>query len=104
MGLIDNILHRLKFSKFLMVVFEELDKESFSRVCCNMEGFHCNKCLTEPWILKTRLVTACFVECCPDPEPVLTESTLEETTAKKKGEKSAKYHQKIEESKSLELR
>ncbi|XP_038682927.1 DNA-directed RNA polymerase III subunit RPC3 [Tripterygium wilfordii] len=119
MPLIDNILHRMRFSKFLRVVSEELDKECEEL----LEGLLQHGRLSVQQMLDRakdtkkqgnnivlnsireilcRLVTARFVECCPDPEPILTESPPEDATAKKKGAKSAKG--KTEEPKSLEQR
>ncbi|KAF5732363.1 DNA-directed RNA polymerase III subunit RPC3-like isoform X1 [Tripterygium wilfordii] len=86
MPLIDNILHRMRFSKFLRVVSEELDKE-------------CEE-LLEGLLQHGRLSVQQMLDRAKDTKK--QESPPEDATAKKKGAKSAKG--KTEEPKSLEQR
>ncbi|KAK9091422.1 hypothetical protein Sjap_024599 [Stephania japonica] len=104
----ENILHRLRFSKFLTIVSEELDKESEELV----EGLLQHGRLTlEQMLLRAiskqnegtsvyqdvvrtnfvRLVNLRYVERCPTSEPFLALNSEEETpSVGKRGPKSAK--------------
>ncbi|RVX01837.1 hypothetical protein CK203_019553 [Vitis vinifera] len=84
MALFHNILHRMRFAKFLAIVSEELDKE------CEeiLEGEPVVQDALRESFLK--LVRAHFVERCPASEPFLAPPSEEETPARKRGAKSAK--------------
>ncbi|KDP22271.1 hypothetical protein JCGZ_26102 [Jatropha curcas] len=114
----DNILHRMRFSKFLAIISQEFDK-----LCVDIvEGLLQHGRLTLKQIVdrannynKTgnsigldavqeslrKLVTARYVEHCPIPEPVLEPQNEEDAPAKKRGAKSAKI---VVEPETLEQR
>lgn len=123
MALFNNILHRMRFSKFLETVSGELDEECKEL----LEGLLQHGRLTLKQMVERakdmaqrqkssklertcedilqeslhKLLAARYVERCPTPEPVLAAPVKEETTAKKRGAKSAK---KNEESETIEQR
>ncbi|EXC19135.1 DNA-directed RNA polymerase III subunit RPC3 [Morus notabilis] len=97
--LFDNILHRLRFPKFLEIVSEELDKN------CGeiLEGLLQHGRLTLEQIYERardnavqdavresfqKLLNSRFVERCPAPEPFVEPSTIK--SSNKRGAKSAK--------------
>ncbi|KAF3432981.1 hypothetical protein FNV43_RR24083 [Rhamnella rubrinervis] len=115
--LFDNILHRLRFPKFLEIVAQELDEN-----CAELlEGLLQHGRLTQEQIYERaksiksgdcadqsgvqehfrKLVNDRFIERCPAPEPFIAESTPEETPAKKRGAKATKL---VEVKKTLEQR
>ncbi|GAV79297.1 RNA_pol_Rpc82 domain-containing protein/HTH_9 domain-containing protein [Cephalotus follicularis] len=116
--LVDNILHRVRFSKFLMIVSAELDNQ-----CVELfEGLLQHGRLTVNQMLDRakanerngnsvvsnavrgsllKLVTAHYVERCPAPEPLLALPIEEEAPPKKRGAKSDKI---IEKSETIEQR
>ncbi|KAL6127128.1 hypothetical protein ACLB2K_075171 [Fragaria x ananassa] len=111
----DNILHRLRFAKFLAVVAQELgddckqlvagllehgrltqqqlmdraDQKSKSTSTEVQDVFAVQDAAQENFV---RLVNACFVERCPAPEPLLEEPPEQEGPKKSRG-KSAKMAQ-----------
>ncbi|KAG5600658.1 hypothetical protein H5410_032028 [Solanum commersonii] len=117
MALFDNIIHKLRFPKFIEIVSEEMGKE------CEeiFEGLlqHGRLSLTE--IIErykeaskqgdssadaardsfNSLVNARFVERCPAPDPLLEPPAAEETAAKKRGAKSAKIQAQTMEQQAL---
>ncbi|PRQ23208.1 putative RNA polymerase III Rpc82, C -terminal [Rosa chinensis] len=105
----DNILHRLRFAKFLAVVAQELDDDCKQLLAGLLEHGR----LTQQQLMDranqksksnssqvqiaaqdnfVRLVTARFVERCPAPEPLLEEAP-EQEGPKKPRTKSAKMAQ-----------
>ncbi|XP_061997540.1 uncharacterized protein LOC133715167 isoform X2 [Rosa rugosa] len=105
----DNILHRLRFAKFLAVVAQELDDDCKQLLAGLLEHGR----LTQQQLMDranqksksnssqvqnaaqdnfVRLVTARFVERCPAPEPLLEEAP-EQEGPKKPRSKSAKMAQ-----------
>ncbi|KAM4069035.1 hypothetical protein ACB094_12G058600 [Castanea mollissima] len=116
LALFSNILHRMRFPKFLEIVSRELDQECKEL----LEGLLQNGRLTLVQMVErakskrkdgcredvvreglTKLLAAHFVECCPAPEPLVPEQVKVETTSKKRGTKSAKIN---EESETIEQR
>ncbi|XP_062153502.1 uncharacterized protein LOC133861722 isoform X2 [Alnus glutinosa] len=116
MALFSNVLHRLRFSKFLKIVSGEFDaecKELFEGLLqhgrltlkqmvereksSKREGI-CEDIVQENLL---KLLAARYVERCPTHEPVLAAPVKDETTAKKRGAKSAKRN---EESETIEQR
>ncbi|OMO97858.1 RNA polymerase III Rpc82, C -terminal [Corchorus olitorius] len=118
--LFDNIIHRWRFPKFLNIVSEKLDEQCVKL----LEGLLQHGRLTlkqmsdrdrarldqkegEDVILDAtranliKLLNARFVERCPAAEPVLAKPTEEESSARKRGPKSAKI---LEENETLEHR
>ncbi|XP_048326847.2 uncharacterized protein LOC107414510 isoform X2 [Ziziphus jujuba] len=112
LALFDNILHRLRFPKFLEMVSQELDKDCEQL----LEGLLQHGRLTQEQMYERaksfksgvqndaresfqKLVTARFIEQCPAPEPFVAEPSPDETPAKKRGAKSAKV---VEVRKTLE--
>ncbi|KAK9286948.1 hypothetical protein L1049_015356 [Liquidambar formosana] len=110
MVLFENILHRMRFPKFLVIVSEELGKEcemvlegllQHGRLTLHQIFERANKsnkneaqdAIRESFI---RLVNARYVERCPAHEPFLVPPTEEETTARKRGAKSAKIVEELE--------
>ncbi|KAF8380250.1 hypothetical protein HHK36_027733 [Tetracentron sinense] len=112
--LFDNILHRLRFSKFLAIVSEELDKECeellegllqhgrltleqiiFRAISKQNEGSATvQDGLRESFV---KLVNSHYVERCPASEPFLAPPDEEETPlSKKRGAKSAKTAEQTE--------
>ncbi|XP_020207539.1 DNA-directed RNA polymerase III subunit RPC3 isoform X2 [Cajanus cajan] len=103
-ALFDNIIHRLRFPKFLETVSQRLDeecaelldgllrdgrltlKQMVDRASQGKENAVDSKVVRE---LLCKLLTARFVERCPAPEPVVSTS-FKETTIRKRGAKSAK--------------
>ncbi|XP_024162155.2 DNA-directed RNA polymerase III subunit RPC3 isoform X2 [Rosa chinensis] len=109
MAVYDNILHRLRFAKFLAVVAQELDDDCKQLLAGLLEHGR----LTQQQLMDRanqksksnssqvqnaaqdnfiRLVTARFVERCPAPEPLLEEAP-EQEGPKKPRSKSAKMAQ-----------
>ncbi|BAT94217.1 hypothetical protein LR48_Vigan02g211100 [Vigna angularis] len=102
--LFDNIIHRLRFSKFLETVSRKLDeecvelldgllrdgrltlKQMVDRASQGKENAVDTKVVRE---ILNKLLTARLVERCPVPEPVVSTS-FKETTTRKRGAKSAK--------------
>ncbi|KAK4571614.1 hypothetical protein RGQ29_030141 [Quercus rubra] len=116
LALFGNILHRMRFPKFLEIVSRELDQECKEL----LEGLLQNGRLTLVQMVErakskrkdgcredvvqeglTKLLAAHFVERCPAPEPLVPEPVKVETTSKKRGAKSAKIN---EESETIEQR
>ncbi|XP_055832088.1 uncharacterized protein LOC129901009 isoform X2 [Solanum dulcamara] len=116
MALFDNIIHKLRFPKFIEIVSEELGKE------CEeiFEGLLQHGRLSLSQIIDrykqaskqdssadsardsfNSLVNARFVERCPAPEPFLEPPSAEETTAKKRGAKSTKIQAQTMEQRAL---
>ncbi|KAH1191154.1 DNA-directed RNA polymerase III subunit RPC3 [Glycine max] len=111
--LFDNIIHRLRFPKFLDIVSRKLDEECVKllvgllrdgrltlKQMVDRESQGKGKCFVMHVIENAvptkvvretlcKLLTARFVERCPAPEPVVSTS-FKETTTKKRGAKSAK--------------
>ncbi|KAL5567991.1 hypothetical protein UlMin_024566 [Ulmus minor] len=110
--LFDNILHRLRFPKFLAIVSEELDKDCeelfegllqhgrltleqiYERAKSNKsEGDHAvQDAVRESF---HRLISARFVERCPAPEPFV-EPPSPQKSSNKRGAKSAKSGEILE--------
>ncbi|XP_065847977.1 uncharacterized protein [Euphorbia lathyris] len=119
-ALFDNILHRLRFPKFLTIITQEFESD---KLCVQIvEGLLQHGRLSLKQIVDRansnhkegnsigldtvqeklgRLLRDHFVERCPDPEPFVAPPTEEETAAKKRGAKSAKI---VVESQTLEDR
>lgn len=114
--LFDNILHRVRFAKFLTILSQQFDrqcvelvqgllehgrltlKQMFDRAKSSMkEGNLVDLDSVRETLVK--LVTAHYVERCPAPEPLLLPISEEEGPARKKSSKSAK---KIEEPETIE--
>ncbi|KAL3521537.1 hypothetical protein ACH5RR_019686 [Cinchona calisaya] len=110
MALFDNIIHHMRFPKFIVIVKEELGEEcekvfeallqhgrlSFSQIVdrhkqtvSKEENFNVDN-IQESF---TKLVNGRFVERCPAPEPFLAPPSEEETPAKKRGAKSSKVRE-----------
>lgn len=109
----ENIIHRMRFSKFLSTVSQELGKECeellegllqhgrltveqvLSRATSNLNEGHS---AVQDSVRKSfiRLASARYVERCPASEPFLALPTDEETPAKKRGPKSAKVAEVLE--------
>ncbi|TKY51306.1 DNA-directed RNA polymerase III subunit RPC3 [Spatholobus suberectus] len=105
LALFDNIIHRLRFPKFLEIVSRKLDeecvelldgllrdgrltlKQMVDRASQGKENAVATKAVRD---MLCKLLTARFVERCPAPEPVVSTSFKEETTTRKRGAKSAK--------------
>ncbi|XP_059298824.1 uncharacterized protein LOC132051673 [Lycium ferocissimum] len=117
MALFDNIIHKLRFPKFIEIVSEELGKEceeifegllqhgrlSLSQIIdrykqTSNQGDSSADAARDSF---NRLVNARFVERCPAPEPFLEPPTEEETAAKKRGAKSAKIPAQTLEQRAL---
>ncbi|XP_048138732.1 DNA-directed RNA polymerase III subunit rpc3 isoform X2 [Rhodamnia argentea] len=113
MAVFDNIIHRMRFPKFVAVVSQELDKE-----CVELfQGLLQHGRLTLEKMIDraksgqdcpaqdatretlSKLINARFVERCPDPEPHLSPPSEEEGRARKrtKFSKVAAEPQTIEE-------
>ncbi|XP_027103786.1 uncharacterized protein [Coffea arabica] len=107
MALFDNIIHHMRFPKFIAIVKDELGGEcekvfeallqhgrlSFNQIVdrekqtvSKEENFDVDH-LKESF---NKLVNGRFVERCPAPEPFLAPPSDEETPAKKRGAKSTK--------------
>ncbi|KAL2562167.1 hypothetical protein AAZX31_20G146800 [Glycine max] len=102
--LFDNIIHRLRFPKFLDIVSRKLDEECVKllvgllrdgrltlKQMVDRESQGKENAVPTKVVRETlcKLLTARFVERCPAPEPVVSTS-FKETTTKKRGAKSAK--------------
>ncbi|XP_047333542.1 DNA-directed RNA polymerase III subunit rpc3-like [Impatiens glandulifera] len=118
MALFDNIIHHLRFPKFLAIVSDDLGKE-----CSDiLEGLLQHGRLSEDQILDRymdtsnqseaqdtiknnfrRLVGARYVERCPKPEPFLAPPSEEEVAATKK-RRVAKASSVFQEPETLEQR
>ncbi|KAF2315611.1 hypothetical protein GH714_040125 [Hevea brasiliensis] len=118
LALFDNILHRVRFSKFLAIISQEFDK-----LCVDIvEGLLQHGRLTLKQIVERansshkegnsigvdavqenlhKLVMAHYVEHCPASEPFLASPTEEDAPARKRGAKSAKI---VIESEAIEQR
>ncbi|TXG70915.1 hypothetical protein EZV62_005850 [Acer yangbiense] len=93
LALFNNIVHRMRFSKFMKIISQEFDGECLDL----LEGlFEHGKPVTLDYVqeILLKLVTARYVERCPAPEPVL--APKDEAPAKKRGPKE------IEEPKTIE--
>ncbi|XP_047327585.1 DNA-directed RNA polymerase III subunit rpc3-like [Impatiens glandulifera] len=121
LALFDNIIHHLRFSKFLAIVSDDLGKE-----CSDiLEGLLQHGRLSEDQILDRymdisnqneaqdaikenfrRLVGARYVERCPKPEPFLAPPSEEEVAAKKRrlGAKASKVQVLFQEPETIEQR
>ncbi|KAK3017600.1 hypothetical protein RJ639_004834 [Escallonia herrerae] len=110
--LFDNIIHHMRFPKFVTIVSEELGKEceelfegllQHGRLSVNqlvdrhkqMSNQSVGLCTTLDALQGSfnRLVNARYVERCPAHEPFLAPPGDDETPAKKRGAKSAKRKQ-----------
>ncbi|KAK4357478.1 hypothetical protein RND71_023088 [Anisodus tanguticus] len=121
MTLFDNIIHKLRFPKFIEIVSEELGKEC-EEVFEGLLQHGNNEKKVSPDFQKektlsvedgdssadaardsfNRLVNARFVERCPAPEPFLEPLTAEEVAAaKKQGAKSAEIKAQTMEQRAL---
>lgn len=107
MALFNNILHRIRFAKFLVIVSEELGKEceevfegllqhgrlTMEQIIDRASGIK-NKDVSVPDTVREtfiRLVKARYVERCPAPQPFLPlPDEEEEKAAKKRGPRFAK--------------
>ncbi|XP_061369553.1 uncharacterized protein LOC133312391 [Gastrolobium bilobum] len=116
LALFDNILHRLRFPKFLEIVSRELDdecvelldgllrdgrltlKQMVDRASQGKENAVARDAVRESLC---KLLKARYVERCPAPELVVSTLAKEETTTRKRGAKSAK---KFEAPETLEQR
>ncbi|KAJ1412042.1 Winged helix-like DNA-binding domain superfamily [Sesbania bispinosa] len=116
LALFDNILHRLRFPKFLEIASRHLDdecvelldgllrdgrltlKQMVDRASQGKENVVTTDVVRESL---RKLLTARYVERCPVPEVVISTLVTEETTTKKRGAKSAK---KFEAPETLEQR
>lgn len=117
MALFDNIIHKLRFPKFIEIVSEELGKEceeilewllqhgrlSLSQIIvkykqASKQGDSSADAAQDSF---NRLVNARFVERCPAPDPLLEPPAEEETAAKKRGAKSAKIQAQTMEQQAL---
>ncbi|GMP70251.1 hypothetical protein CsSME_00029187 [Camellia sinensis var. sinensis] len=118
MVLFDNIIHHMRFPKFLAYVSEELGKEcedilegllqhgrlSLDQILdrhketANQRNFTARDALQNNF---NRLVNSRYVEHCPAHEPFLAPPAEEETVVKKQGAKSAKV---MKESETIEQR
>ncbi|KAF5947312.1 hypothetical protein HYC85_013269 [Camellia sinensis] len=118
MVLFDNIIHHMRFPKFLAYVSEELGKEcedilegllqhgrlSLNQILdrhketANQRNFTARDALQNNF---NRLVNSRYVEHCPAHEPFLAPPAEEETVVKKQGAKSAKV---MKESETIEQR
>ncbi|KAJ7974182.1 DNA-directed RNA polymerase III subunit RPC3 [Quillaja saponaria] len=94
LAIFDNILHRLRFPKFLAIVTQKLDKECVEL----LEGLLQDGRLTTKQMVARasqrglgedvvrdcllKLVTSQYVERCPAREPVICKLVTDETTAK----------------------
>ncbi|EPS57236.1 hypothetical protein M569_17584, partial [Genlisea aurea] len=104
LALFENILHKLRASKFLQIVSDELDQNCLGifhgmlqhgRLSINqtidrsgqMEGSSDVVIIRESF---NKLVNARFIERCPAPEPFLSQPFEEEPTQRKRGAKGAK--------------
>nr|GMD75274.1 DNA-directed RNA polymerase III subunit rpc3 isoform X1 [Ipomoea batatas] len=118
MALFDNIIHRMRFPKFIEMVSQELGKE------CEgiFEGLLQHGRLSLNQILDRHkqmasqgdsgkdaaldsfksLVNARFVERCPAPEPFIAPPSDDETPAKKRGAKAGKMAEVTIEQRALE--
>ncbi|KAI6672357.1 hypothetical protein NL676_000263 [Syzygium grande] len=103
MALFDNIIHRMRFPKFMAVVSQELDKECvelfqgllqhgrltlekmIDRAKCGREDSTAQDATRETL---SKLINARFVERCPDPEPHLSPPSEEEAPARKRTKSS----------------
>lgn len=116
MALFNNILHRMRFSKFLKIVSGEFGEECKEllggllqhgsltlKQIVEREKSSKREGVTEDIVQENllKLLAAHYVERCPAHEPVLAAPVKEETTAKKRGAKSAKRN---EESETIEQR
>ncbi|XP_044504776.1 DNA-directed RNA polymerase III subunit rpc3 isoform X2 [Mangifera indica] len=113
-ALFDNILHRVRFAKFLTIASQEFDKQCVELLQGLLEHgrltlkqmFERAKSRTSVVLDSVReslskLATAHYVERCPAPEPLLMAATEEETPARKRGSKSSKL---VEEPETIEQR
>uniref|UniRef100_A0A7C9DN57 DNA-directed RNA polymerase III subunit RPC3 n=1 Tax=Opuntia streptacantha TaxID=393608 RepID=A0A7C9DN57_OPUST len=104
MALFDNIIHRLRFAKFLALVTKELDKQGLEllegllqhgrltlaqsldrALACSNEGTSAKDIYQECFI---KLVNSRFVERCPTPEPLISSPNEDAAPAKKGGGRS----------------
>ncbi|CAN4101484.1 unnamed protein product [Withania somnifera] len=118
MALFDNIIHKLRFPKFIEIVSDELGKEceeifegllqhgrlSLSQIIdrykdTSKQGDSNADAARDSF---NSLVNARFVERCPAPEPFLEPPTEEETAARKRRAKSAKIQAQTMEQRALE--
>ncbi|XP_022141201.1 uncharacterized protein LOC111011656 isoform X2 [Momordica charantia] len=109
LALFSNILHRMRFSKFLAVASEKLEKDKNCEEL--LEGLLQNGRLSMEQLVERaksskhagnrpipdvvheslfKLLTAHFVERCPAPEPILSAQVEEQPPPKKRGAKAAK--------------
>ncbi|CAH9080096.1 unnamed protein product [Cuscuta epithymum] len=120
MALFDNIIHRMRFPKFLEIVSQELDKKcgemfegllqhgrlSFSQILDRHKETAKQEVSGEDDVLDRfqRLAQARFVERCPDPLPFLDPHSKDkdESAAKKKAKKASKLAEKSIETQALE--
>ncbi|KAK8686603.1 hypothetical protein V6N13_125627 [Hibiscus sabdariffa] len=117
-ALFDNIIHRWRFTKFLTIVSQNLDKQCFDlleallqhgRLTLKQMSDRAKSVQNEgdDVILDAvqeafiKLLNAHFIERCPASEPVLTNPTKQEVSARKRAAKSAKI---FEEQETLEQR
>lgn len=114
MALFDNIVHKLRATKFIQIVSEELGEDclgifqgliqhgrlSFNQIIDRVEHKTGSFDVQVVHNSFRRLLNARFIERCPAPEPFLAPPTEEETSAKKRGAKSAK----IAEQQTIEQR
>lgn len=117
MALFDNIIHKLRFPKFIEIVSEELGNEcveifegllqhgrlSLSQIIdrykqASKQGDASTDAARDSF---NSLVNARFVERCPAPEPFLEPPPAEENVAKKRGAKSAKIQPQTLEQQAL---
>ncbi|CAI9092235.1 OLC1v1027425C1 [Oldenlandia corymbosa var. corymbosa] len=101
MALFDNIIHRMRFPKFMGIVSEELGEDcekifklllqhgrlSLSQITVDKGENSTLESLQENF---NKLVHGRFVERCPAPEPFLEPPPEEQPPAKKRGTKSSK--------------
>ncbi|XP_039033044.1 uncharacterized protein LOC120168655 [Hibiscus syriacus] len=117
-ALYDNIFHRWRFPKFLTIVSQKLDKQcvdlleallQHGRLTLKQMSDRAKSSQNEgdDAILDAvqeamiKLLNARFVERCPASEPVLTNPTKQELSARKR---AAKYAKILEEQETLEQR
>ncbi|KAK8497865.1 hypothetical protein V6N13_032519 [Hibiscus sabdariffa] len=117
-ALFDNIIHRWRFNKFLTIVSQNLDKQCVDLLeallqhgrltlkqmsdrakSVQNEGDDVILDAVQEAVIK--LLNAHFIERCPASEPVITNPTKQEVSARKRAAKSAKI---FEEQETLEQR
>ncbi|GMH18395.1 hypothetical protein Nepgr_020236 [Nepenthes gracilis] len=111
MALFDNIIHRMRFPKFLAIVSKEFDKDCAELLDCLLQHGRLkmtqifdrsmehsdegNNAIQDAFREKFfQLVKSRYVEHCPAPEPLIALPTEEESAPKKKKAKSDKLIQK----------